>query len=105
MLYFLLQAPSGPPTSLTVTSVTSTALTLNWIPPDVDLQNGQIRHYLITVYERDTGGNFTLQTLANTQFTVGDLHPYYTYEFTVQAVTVAPGPVSTLVSILTPQDG
>lgn len=71
----------------------------------MDLHNGVIRHYQIVISETDTSTNITLMTTANTVFTVGMLHPYYTYVFIVQAVTVAAGPFSSSVSTLTPQDG
>lgn len=85
--------------------VTATAVTFSWSSPDTELHNGIIRHYLISVYERDTGRNFTVQSRADTQFTIGDLHPYYTYELSVQAVTIKTGPVSSVLSVITAQDG
>ena len=85
--------------------VTATAVMLTWSPPDTELHNGIIRHYLVSVYERDTGRNFTVQSRADTEFTIGELHPYYTYEFSVQAVTIKTGPVSSVLSLITAQDG
>ena len=41
----------------------------------------------------DTGEMFTLST-THQQITIGSLHPYYIYHFSVSAVTVAPGPYS-----------
>ena len=67
--------------------------------------NGVIRHYLVQVSESETGTNYTYQTTAHTVFAVGDLHPYYTYSFSVQAVTVAAGPLSTPRSVRTLEDG
>ena len=87
------------------TDVTSTTITLSWSSPSDDLHNGLIRHFLINVIETNTGVNYTIQTLARTTFTIGDLHPYYTYKLSVQAVTVLPGPPSLSVTVLTLQDG
>ena len=42
---------------------------------------------------QDTGNIYSHFT-AQLSITVGDLHPYYTYNFSVSAVTVAPGPYS-----------
>ena len=42
---------------------------------------------------QDTGNIYSHPT-AQLSITVGDLHPYYTYNFSVSAVTVAPGPYS-----------
>ena len=42
---------------------------------------------------QDTGEIFTHSTV-QLSVTVGDLHPYYTYDFSISAVTVLPGPYS-----------
>ena len=42
---------------------------------------------------QDTGNIYSHFT-AQLSITVGDLHPYYTYNFSISAVTVAPGPYS-----------
>lgn len=101
----LLAAPGVAPTMLTERNITSTSVTLSWEPPASNLQNGVIRHYLIQVLESETGLSYTYQTTAHTVFIVGDLHPYYTYTFSVQAVTVAAGPLSTSRSLRTLEDG
>ena len=98
-------APEAAPTMLTANNVTATSFTLSWEPPESDLQNGVIRHYLIQVFETQTGNNLTYQVTARTVFTVGDLHPFYTYSFSVQAVTVAAGPLSLSESVRTLEDG
>ena len=90
---------------LTASNVTATSVTLSWEPPVSDLQNGVIRHYLIQVFEYQTGNNLTYQATAHTVFTVGDLHPFYTYSIAVQAVTVAAGPLSVSQTISTLEDG
>ena len=90
---------------LTASNITATSVTLSWEPPESDLQNGVIRHYLIQVFEYQTGSNLTYQATAHTVFTVGDLHPFYTYSIAVQAVTVAAGPLSLSQSISTLEDG
>jgi hypothetical protein len=84
-------------------SVTSTSLTLTWAPPLIP--NGVITHYIINAVEVDTGVNITYQAQSRTTFTVGDLHPYYTYQFNVRAVTVAVGPASPSHTVTTLQDG
>ena len=60
--------------------------------------------YIINVTEVDTGAQFQY-TSVNTQYTLHSLHPYYTYEFVIEAVTVAPGPPTLAFSIQTKQDG
>ena len=98
-------APGAAPTMLTASNITATSFTLSWEPPESDLQNGVIRHYLIQVFETQTGNNLTYQATARTVFTVGDLHPFYSYSFSVQAVTVAAGPLSVPRSVRTLEDG
>ena len=36
---------------------------------------------------------------------VGDLHPYYTYQLSLQAVTIAAGPISPTINITMQEDG
>ena len=60
--------------------------------------------YIINVTEVDTGVQFQY-TSVNTQYTLRSLHPYYTYEVVIEAVTVAPGPPTSAFSIQTSQDG
>ena len=98
-------APLAPPTALIVTNVTSRSVSLSWEPPQVDLHNGVIRHYQIMVSETDTGITSIHRTTANTAFILGMLHPYYSYVFRVQAVTVTAGPFSSPITTVTLQDG
>ena len=42
---------------------------------------------------QDTGEMFTRSTI-QLSLTIGNLHPYYTYNFSISAVTVTPGPFS-----------
>ena len=83
--------------------ITSTSLTLTWAPPANP--NGVIRHYIIRAVEINTRVNLTYQAQSRTTFTVGDLHPYYTYQFNVHAVTVELGPASLNHTVTTLQDG
>jgi len=63
-------------------------------------RNGVIRHYLVFVNESDTGRSFTLNsTMGNIQ--VGNLHPFYTYGFSIAAVTVEAGPRSSSITLQT----
>ena len=101
----LLSAPEAAPTDPIVLNTTSTSVSLTWGAPAMELQNGVIRHYQVVAFEVNTNTSLTYRATANTAFTVGELHPYYTYQFAVQAVTVAAGPLSTSVSVLTLQDG
>lgn len=96
-------APSGPPQSLTSEPQNSRTLELSWEPPADDMQNGLLRHYHIAIRSsQDVVGerNFTTSEVT---LVVQNLHPFYTYEFVVTAVTIGPGPSASITSRL-PQD-
>ena len=104
-LYLLYSAaPEGAPINVQSSDITSTSLTLTWLPPESTLQNGVIRHYIVMALEVNTGANFSYQAQSHTSFSVGDLHPYYTYHFNVLAVTVEAGPASLDHTVTTLQD-
>ena len=73
-----------------------------WEPPEDP--NGYIREYRVNVTEVETGRMFQLIT-NTTGITIGSLHPYYTYNCTVSAVTIGPGPFSTVITVRTAEDG
>ena len=98
-------APEGAPTEVTVSNITSNSVLLTWMPPQEHLQNGVIRHYQILVFELDTRENYTYRATSDTTFRIGELHPFYTYNIRVQAVTVGAGPLSPNLTISTLQDG
>jgi len=62
-----------------------------------------IRQFWINVTEVDTGRRFQMASFGSA-LTISSLHPFYTYEFTVAAYTVAPGPFSEPSVQLMPQD-
>lgn len=73
-----------------------------WLPPVNP--NGMIRHYVITALEINTGNNLTFQAHSHISFSVGDLHPFYSYLFNVFAVTVEMGPPSPDHTVTTLED-
>ena len=81
------------PQAVRLTAVTSTSVDLSWSPPPTEHHNGVIRQYTVRIVVQDTGKIYSYST-AQLSITVGDLHPYYTYNFSISAVTVAPGPYS-----------
>ena len=85
--------PSGTPQAVRYTAVTSTSVDLSWSPPPTEHHNGIIRQYSVRVVVQDTGEIFTHSTI-QLRITVGGLHPYYTHNFSISAVTVVPGPYS-----------
>ena len=97
--------PTASPESLSHTEVLSTSVVLQWNPPPSDQQNGLIRHYIINISELETGQNYSLNTTSQTEQFISGLHPFYTYTFSVSAVTVASGPYSERYTVQTQQDG
>lgn len=87
-----------------MTEVRSTYVELNWNAPDPSKHNGVIRFYTVLVIEEETGSN-TSFTSTSTQITVTSLHPFYTYQISVAAVTVSAGPYSPPVTLQTLEDG
>ena len=73
-----------------------------WEPPEDP--NGNIREYRVNVTEVETGRMFQVTT-NTTSITIDSLHPYYTYNCTVVAVTIGPGPFSTVITVRTAEDG
>ena len=97
--------PSSPPQSLHGNAMSSTGISLFWDPPPADAQNGIITRYMISITDVETGRSFSLFS-ATTSVNVTSLHPYYTYNFTIAAVTiVGDGPYTTSITIVTLQDG
>ena len=83
----------------------STGISLFWNPPPADAQNGIITRYMISITEVETNRSFSLFS-ATTSVNVTLLHPYYTYNFTIAAVTmVGDGPYTRSITIMTLQDG
>ena len=85
-------------------SVTSNSLVLTWEPPPNSVQNGIVRHYIVKLLELNTGSNLNFTVLQRTSLSLGDLHPYYTYQFNVIAVTIDSGPSSLAHHVTTLQD-
>lgn len=96
--------PTAPPSIAAYYVVDSMSLFFSWIAPPVDQQNGMIRHYLLSLTELDTG--FMLNhSIAGNNFTFTSLHPSYTYQVEVAAVTIDSGPFSAPVTLQTLEDG
>ena len=97
-------APDGAPVSLVIESTTSISCSLTWSPPPEDQLNGLLRHYVIIIEEVDTGRNTSL-TSTEPQIALSNLHPFYTYNIAVCAVTTDIGPCVYFDPVQLPQDG
>ena len=102
--HFFPLVPTLGPQSVVMTAINSTTLLVSWMPPPFEHQNGIIREYRLNITEMETGMVYRLVTTA-TSLTVPSLHPFYTYNCTVAAVTIAEGPYSVEVNITMPEDG
>ena len=96
--------PSGPPVGVSHLKVTSTSVTLSWNPPETSHQNGVIRSYIVIAREEETGQSFSVKS-TNTELSIGNLHPFYTYHFAVAAVTISQGPFTYEYVLQTLEDG
>jgi len=101
---FYFQAPASPPQDLEVTLIDSRSVYLSWSPPLREHHNGIIRQFWINVTEVDTGRRYQMTSFGSS-LTISSLHPFYTYEFSVAAYTIGPGPFSEPSVQLMPQDG
>ena len=97
-------APSGPPQTLSLVSVTTTNITLSWAPPSSQHQNGVIRGYSVGICHPNVG-NCRSEFSTKTQYTVSGLHPFYTYHINVAAVTVDSGPSTGYRTVTCLEDG
>lgn len=96
--------PTGAPVNLMAPYATTNSLSLSWMPPRFDLQNGIIRHY--TVFIEDLTNNTSWQLRANTtRILVETLQPFFVYNCSVAAFTIGMGPVSSVLTIQLPQAG
>ena len=96
--------PSTSPDNLTVDEIGPNHVELSWVEPNADEHNGIIRFYLLSIIEEETFTNFTLTSI-NTRVLVTNLHPFYTYNVTVAAVTTSQGPFSEHITFMTLQTG
>lgn len=104
-LLYTLAAPYSHPQNLSGAALSSTRISLRWLPPPTHLINGILRYYHILITD-PAGANVHNSLLDGNllDLLVDGLHPYYTYNCSVTAVTVGDGPSSVL-QIQTMQDG
>lgn len=105
MTYSYSLAPSAPPMDVNHTRLTSNSVVLQWSPPSAQHLNGIIRAYNVVVYELETGQSNSLSSSQN-ELSIGsaNLQPFYWYNFSVCAVTVAQGPCTDMYSLQTLED-
>lgn len=85
---FLCLVPSAPPQSLSGIAHSSTVVSLTWFAPPLVSIHGILQYYVVKLREQETGRMWTFVSVA-AQINIGSLHPYYNYECTVAAHTIA----------------
>ena len=100
-LHFTL-VPSGTPANFQARALDSRSIQLSWDPLPSALQNGIIRWYRVTIL--DNAGEERVISTTETSVTIAALNPFTTYNCTVAAETIAVGPSTPPLQIVTPQD-
>ena len=85
--------PTSAPLGLRVNATASHSLVLAWELPPLEDRNGRIRQYQVRLTEIETGDILQLVS-TSTQVNVSNLHPFYNYNCSVAAETIAVGPFS-----------
>ena len=96
--------PTAAPDGVTIGNIGPNHAELSWSEPHSDDHNGIIRFYTVTIVEEETSTNFSLVS-TSTSILLTDLHPFYSYNVSVAAVTTSPGPVSPTLTFRTLQAG
>ena len=63
-----------------------------------------IHSFLINISAAESGSFYQLTSESNA-LNISGLHPFYTYNLTVAAVLIYPGPYSAVLTIQMPEDG
>ena len=106
---YSIAVPSSPPTTFSITVISSTSITASWQLPPADSQNGIITGFKLFYKKKDSAGSATMVPI-NSGGTliknVTGLDKYTEYKFQVLAFTsVGDGPNSTAEVEKTMEDG
>ena len=98
--------PSGTPSNTSGVALNSTHIYIDWDPPPEEQHHGELREYRIAIHEIETSTSSQVSSAPDvTEAIIGPLHPYYTYNCTILAVTAGEGPPSTVITVRTEEDG
>lgn len=103
-MFFFPAVPSSSPRNVTVVEITSYSISLMWIPPASEHQNGVIIQYIINVTLVETGDMFQLTSNATNVTAI--LMPFTAYIFLLSAEnSIGYGPFSEVLSIQSEEAG
>ena len=95
--YIMPTAPDESPQNATVDILDSSRVECRWLPPLPEDVNGIVTGFIVRVTGQDSYELIELQT-NQTSILVENLHPFYSYVFTVAALTEAGrGPFTSVV--------
>ena len=97
--------PVGSPEITAAIAVDPMTVQLSWIPPRLDEQNGIIIYYIVNVTATQPRMEVFQQNCTLVPCNITHLYPYQTYQFTVSAVTVGPGPYGEAYTVTTLEAG
>ena len=103
MVTIFFPAPSGSPANFQTKALDSRSIQLSWDPLPLALQNGIVRQYIVTIV--DIAGDARVINTTATSVNIAALNPFTMYTCTVAAETIAVGPSTSPVQLVTPQDG
>ena len=96
--------PNESPGNVSAIAMNATSVIVTWIPPPPEDRNGIIQSFTIRVVGVHTDEDFT-RSINATEISIKNLHPFYSYKFTVAAVTVSHGPFSNPITLMMPPLG
>ena len=100
-LWSLTTAPSGPPTSVHVVVLNSTAVEVQWNLPLANLRNGVVRGFKVFYEGLGSEQMMDIADGAANEYIVAGLQPGTVYTFSVLAYTVGDGPRSFRLTVST----
>ena len=96
--------PSAAPVLDSAEAVSTTLISIHWLPPPSIHINGMLQYYFVNVTEVNTGKKWTFIAV-DSSLMIGSLHPYYMYNYSITARTIGNGPYSPVQSVRTLEDG
>lgn len=98
--------PTGVPENVTVIALNSSTVQVSWDPPLIHTQNGPISGYVLSITGINSDEEFELYSYQDINtIIVTNLHPFYTYTYTIAANGTGVGPFSPALSLQMPEEG